>query len=172
MKVILGVTASIAAYKACELASLMVKKGWQVSTIMTEGACKFVSPLTFKALTGNPVFTQVFDSSRTYVYLAEDIQLILIAPATACFISKLAAGIVSDLLSLTVISSNAPVLICPAMNERMYRNQIIQENIQKLKRLGYEFLGPYRGWLSCGHEGEGRLADLEDILKKAEEMVK
>jgi phosphopantothenoylcysteine synthetase/decarboxylase len=169
-KIILGVTGSIACYKACEIASALTQKGYSVYTIMTEGALRFIQPITFRALTGNPVYTDVF-GEESHVKLAKDIDLIVVAPATASFISKLASGIASDLLILTIISSKVPVLICPAMNENMYKNKIIQDNIAKLKEYGYQFLGPYKGWLSCGYEGEGRLADVEDIINKVEEIL-
>ena len=158
-KVLLGVTGSIAAYKSCEIASLLTQNGYEVYTVMTESATKFVTPLTLKTLTGKPVFTDMFADRTIHIHLAEEADFILVAPATANFISKLAGGIASDLLTLTIISSTAPVLICPAMNEKMYKNKIIQENINKLKKYGYEFLG-------CGYVGEGRLADPEDIVNK------
>ena len=165
-KVLLGVTGSIAAYKSCEIASLLTQNGYEVYTVMTESATKFVTPLTLKTLTGKPVFTDMFADRTIHIHLAEEADFILVAPATANFISKLAGGIASDLLTLTIISSTAPVLICPAMNEKMYKNKIIQENVNKLKKYGYEFLGPYKGWLSCGYVGEGRLADPEDIVNE------
>jgi len=171
-KILLGITGSIAAYKACELTSKFVQKGYEVKTIMTPGALKFITPLTFRALTGNEVYTDIFEHKNLHVQLGEWPEIILIVPATASFISKLANGIVSDLLTLTVISSQVKTLICPAMNENMYRNAIMQENIKKLKNAGYLFLGPYKGWFGCGHEGEGRLADIEDIVAKVEELVR
>lgn len=171
-KILLGLTGSIAVYKACDLASKLVQKGYEVMAVMTSGALKFITPLTFRALTGNPVYSDIFEDKNLHISLGEWPDLILIAPATASFISKLANGIVSDLLTLTVVSSSAKVLICPAMNEKMYKNSIIQGNIHKLEKAGYLFLGPYEGWLSCGYKGIGRLADIEDILSKVEEILK
>ncbi len=171
-KIVLGLTGSIACYKAAEVASLLVKKGYQVFTIMTSNAMEFIKPLTFWSLTGNHVYSDMFEAKQTHISLAGEADLILIAPASASFISKLASGITSDLLTLTVIASTAPVLICPAMNEKMYRHKIIQSNIEKLKECKYNFLGPYKGWLSCGHDGEGRLADSGDIVTKVEELLR
>ena len=169
--IVLGLSGSIACYKGAEVASLLTQKGYKVYTVMTDAAGEFISPLTLRSLTGNAVFRDMFENRATHVSLAKEADLILIAPATACFISKLAGGIVSDLLTLTVISSNAAVLICPAMNEQMYKNKIIQDNIEKLKKYGYHFLGPYEGWLSCGYQGKGRLADVIDIVAEAEKFL-
>jgi phosphopantothenoylcysteine synthetase/decarboxylase len=170
--VVLGVTGSIASYKAADLASKLTQRGCRVYTILTESAKKFITPLTFKALTGQDVFDDIFQERQTHISLAKEAELILVAPASASFISKLAVGMVSELLQLTIISSSAEVLICPAMNERMYRNPIIEENIAKLKRYGYHFLGPEKGWLSCGHSGEGRLSAVENIVKRSLELLK
>ncbi len=169
--VVLGLSGSIACYKGAEVASLLTQKGYRVYTIMTNAAQEFITPLTFSALTGNPVFTNMFEGKTTHISLAREADLIVVAPATAALISKLAAGIASDLLTLTVISSRAPVLICPAMNETMYENSIIQDNLKKLKKSGYHLLGPYKGWLSCGYQGEGRLADTADIAAEAEKLL-
>ncbi|MDP8252811.1 MAG: flavoprotein [Candidatus Kaelpia aquatica] len=170
--VLLGVTGSIASYKAADIASKLTQQGCKVYALLTENAKRFITPLTFKALTGQEVFDDMFKERQTHISLAEEADLILVAPASAGFISKLASGIVSELLQLTIISSSAPLLICPAMNENMYRNSIIQENIARLKKHGYNFLGPDKGWLSCGNTGEGRLCDIEDILKKSLELLK
>ncbi len=170
--VLLGVTGSIAGYKAAEIASKLTQQGHKVYTLLTENAKRFITPLTFKALTGQEVFDDMFKERQTHISLAEEADLILVAPASACFISKLASGIVSELLPLTIISSSAPTLICPAMNEKMFRNPIIQDNIAKLKKYGYDFLGPDKGWLSCGHTGEGRLCNIEEILKKSLELLR
>ncbi|HEO64122.1 MAG TPA: phosphopantothenoylcysteine decarboxylase [Candidatus Omnitrophica bacterium] len=170
--VVLGVTGSIACYKAAELASQLTQQGHRVLTVLSGGAQEFIKPLTFRALTGQSVYGDVFDQTTWHISLAKEADLILVAPATACFISKLAAGIVSELLQLTIISASAPVLICPAMNEAMYKNQIIQENIKKLQGCGYNFLGPQKGWLSCGHTGQGRLAETEEIIQHAVRLLK
>jgi len=169
--IILGLSGSIACYKGAEVASLLTQKGHRVYTIMTDAAQKFIAPLTFSSLTGNPVFRNMFEDKAIHVSLAGEADLIIVAPATAALVSKLAAGITSDLLTLTVISSNAPVLICPAMNESMYKNRIIQDSLSKLKEYGYHLLGPYKGWLSCGYQGEGRLADTADIVAEAEKLL-
>jgi len=130
--VLLGVTGSIASYKAADIASKLTQQDYKVYTLLTENAKRFITPLTFEALTGQEVFDDMFKERQTHISLAGEADLILVAPASACFISKLASGIVSELLQLTIISSSAPVLICPAMNENMYRNPIMKENIAKL----------------------------------------
>lgn len=169
--ILLGVTGSIACYKSCEIASSLTQKGYNVSAILTKGALEFIKPLTFRTLTDNPVYSDIFEEKMTHISLAQSADLIVVAPASASFISKLAQGLASDILTLTIISSSAPVLICPAMNELMYKNKITQSNIEKLKHYGYHFLGPYKGWLSCGLEGEGRLADVPDIVARIEKLV-
>ena len=169
--IVLGLSGSIACYKSAEVASLLTQKGYKVYTIMTDAAQEFITPLTFSALTGNSVFTDIFEGQTTHISLAREADLIIVAPATAALISKLAAGIASDLLTLTIISSRTPVLICPAMNEIMYENNIIQDNLKKLKKSGYHLLGPYEGWLSCGYKGKGRLADIADIIAEAEKLL-
>lgn len=173
-KILLGVCGSIASYKACEVASMLTKQNFLVYTIITPGGLKFIRPLTFQALTGNPVYCDIFEQKfdTPHIRLAQDVDLIAVVPATASFISCLSLGICSDLLTLTILSSQKPVLICPAMNENLYQNEIVQDNIEKLKNLGYHFLGPEEGWLSCGYRGKGRLADPGKIVKKIKEILK
>jgi phosphopantothenoylcysteine decarboxylase/phosphopantothenate--cysteine ligase len=173
--IVLGVTGSIASYKAAELVSGLVKKGYDVSVVMTEEAGRFIAPLTFQALSGNRVYAGMFDVPEEWdakhVSLAKKAAAIVIAPATANIIGKLASGICDDLLTCAVTASKAPVLIAPAMNDAMYNNRIVQENIAKLKRNGYKFVGPKEGRLACGDVAIGCLADIEDIIRQVEKLA-
>lgn len=175
-EVILGITGSIAIYKSCEIANLLRKTGYSVTVIMTQEATKFLAPLTLQAISGNRVFTDIFASSVTWdplhTSLGEKADLVLIAPATANIIGKIVNGICDDLLTCTVLSTQAKILIAPAMNERMYRNKIVQHNIERLKSEGYTFIGPTRGRLICGVEGIGHLADVDTIVKEVEKILK
>jgi phosphopantothenoylcysteine decarboxylase/phosphopantothenate--cysteine ligase len=170
-EIVLGVTGGIAAYKAVELLRLLTKAGANVHVIMTRAAQEFVTPLTFQTLSMNPVATDLFSlvSEREigHISLADRAELVIIAPATANLIGKIAGGIADDLLSTTVMATEAPVLIAPAMNVNMYQNPIYRENEEKLRRHGYLFVEPARGLLACGWEGEGKLQDPEVILEEA-----
>jgi phosphopantothenoylcysteine decarboxylase/phosphopantothenate--cysteine ligase len=173
---VLGVTGGIACYKAVELARLMVKDGFAVRVIMTHGAREFVTPLTFQTLSGNPVATDTFDLTQEseigHIKLADSADIFVIAPATANVISKIAAGIADDLLTTVLMATKAPVLIAPAMNIHMYENPIIQENIRKLRRVGYHFIEPAEGFLACGYEGKGRLPEPENILEEIRRILR
>ncbi len=166
--IVLGVTGSIAAYKAAEIASELTKAGAEVNVIMTREATEFVTPLTFRSITGRPVITEMFDMvsefSVEHVALAVAAEVVVIAPATANAIAKIAAGIADDMLTGTVLATKAPVIIAPAMNVNMYQNPITQENLNKLKARGFHIVGPASGWLACGMTGPGRLADPEEII--------
>jgi phosphopantothenoylcysteine decarboxylase/phosphopantothenate--cysteine ligase len=166
--VVLGVTGSIAAYKAADLASKLTQAGARVEVIMTESATEFLAPLTFRNITGRPVVTSMFDLTSEYsvehVALAEAADTVVIAPATANIIAKLACGISDDMLSCTVLATKAPVIVGPAMNVNMYENQVTQQNISKLKDRGFTFVGPDYGRLASGKKGLGRLVDVEEIL--------
>jgi phosphopantothenoylcysteine decarboxylase / phosphopantothenate---cysteine ligase len=166
--VVLGVTGSIAAYKAAELASQLTQAGAVVPVVMTEEAVQFVSPVTFRALTGRPVVTEMFDLASEFsiehVSLARAADIVVVAPATANIIAKLAAGMADDMLCCTVLATRAPVLIAPAMETRMYDNQATQDNLSELKSRGFIMVGPSAGWLASGREGLGRLADVNEIL--------
>ena len=168
--VVLGVTGGIAAYKAAMLASDLVKSGANVDVIMTENACEFITPATFRTITKNPVTTNTFSEPKIYeinhISLAHKADVFLIAPATANIIGKIASGIADDMLSTTVMATKAPVIIAPAMNCDMYENPIVQENIEKLKKFGYIFAEPEEGRLVCGDVGKGRLCSGETILEK------
>ena len=175
-KIILGVSGSIAAYKAGDIIRRLREGGFGVSVIMTKEAEAFIASLTLAALSGGKVYRGMF-SAREYadvehVSLADEASLILIAPATANIIAKIASGICDDLLTTTVCASTSKVLIAPAMNKNMYRNKIVKENIAKLTKLGYKFIPPRKGKLACGKTGEGCLATIEDIIKAVKRGAK
>ncbi len=173
--ILLGVTGSIAAYKACELISLLKKKGMSVRCVLSRDAGKFVTPLTMETLTGKKVGSDMFElpeeRNPEHISLADEADVILVAPATADIIGKIASGICDDLLSCTVCAASSPVILAPAMNDRMYNNPIVQDKITYLKSKGYHFVDPIKGNLACGREGMGHLASLEDIIKKTEEVL-
>lgn len=166
--VILGVTGGIAAYKAADIASKLTQAGFVVKTIMTKSATEFITPLTFRNLTGQPVVTDMFELSSEYsvehVALAEEADVVLIAPATANIIAKIACGIADDSLTCTVLATEAPVFVAPAMNDNMYKNPVTQENIEKLKVRGFSIIEPELGRLASGKVGKGRLAETAKIL--------
>lgn len=166
--VVLGVTGGIAAYKAAELASTMVKKGIGVYVIMTRHATEFVAPLTFETLTNHPVVVDMFMRNTPWevehISLAKRADAFLVAPASANFIGKLACGIADDMLSTTAMATTAPMVIAPAMNMNMYASAAVQENLGALQRRGALIVSPGVGRLACGDIGPGRLADLPDIL--------
>jgi len=174
--VVLGVTGGIACYKAVELVRLLVKNGFKVRVIMTRGAMEFVTPLTFQTLSGNPVATETFsltqESEIGHINLADSADLFVIAPATANVIGKLASGIADDLLTTVLMATQAPVLLAPAMNIHMYENVIVQENLRKLRRVGYRIMDPAEGYLACGYEGKGRLPDPEKISDEIERLLR
>ena len=166
--VVLGVTGSIAAYKAAELASQLAQAGAKVDVVMTEAAIEFIAPLTFRNITGRPVVTKMFELASEYsvehVALAESADVVVIAPATADIIAKIAAGIADDMLCCTVLATKAPVILAPAMHEAMYENSVTQDNLGKLKSRGFTVIGPAYGRLASGDVGMGRLVDLNEIL--------
>ena len=174
-RIIVGVTGSIAAYKAADIVSSLVKKGDEVQAVMTEAAQRFVQPLTFQSLSGRPVITDLFKTYEQYdplhIKLADWADAILVAPASAAFMGRIAAGIIEDVLSCTIYASSAPVLFAPAMNTRMWNHPVTQENVKNLKKIGYLFVGPVEGRLASGYEGMGRLAALEDILAGLETVI-
>lgn len=169
-KVVIGVTGGIAAYKACELVRLLATDGADVHVVMTRGATQFVTPMTFQALSKNPVRTEIFDLSEEsrmgHIDLADLADLIVIAPASADFIGKASHGICDDLLTTVVCATRAPVILCPAMNVHMFENPIVQENIVRLKKLGWQVVGPASGDLACGYEGLGRLVESAEIFEE------
>jgi len=167
-KVVLGVTGGIAAYKAAELARMLVKNGVAVKVIMTEHAGKFITPLTFQVLSGHPVFTDMFSQEHydmNHISLAAYGDVMVVAPATANIIGKMAAGIADDLLSTVLLATKAPVIVCPAMNDQMFMHPAVQENIEVLKKRGVGIVAPGYGELACKTAGTGRLAELDHIME-------
>ncbi|GAV25028.1 phosphopantothenoylcysteine decarboxylase [Carboxydothermus islandicus] len=172
-KIILGISGGIAAYKTVELARELTKKGYQVFPVLTSGAENFVSSLSLTTVTGNKVLKEVFTEADPilHITLTDEADLILIAPATANIIGKIAHGIADDLLTTIVAAKNCPVLICPAMNTRMYQNSIVQENLKRLVAHGFNILEPDSGSLACGHVGPGRLPDIPEIVAEVEKLL-
>lgn len=167
-QVVLGITGCIAAYKAAELVRQLVKNGAQVHVIMTENARQFVSPLTFQTLSGNIVVTELFklyeEKLIGHIALAQRADILVVAPATANILGKAAGGIADDVLSTVLLATRAPVLFAPAMNDGMWENPVVQQNIRILTDRGFYFADPEWGDLACGSQGTGRLADVDDIL--------
>jgi phosphopantothenoylcysteine decarboxylase / phosphopantothenate---cysteine ligase len=166
--VLLGLTGGIACYKAAELARLLIKAGARVDTVMTKSAAHFITPLTMQTLTGNPVHTDLFnlieESEIGHISLAQRADIFVIAPASANCLGKIASGIADDFLTTVVLATEAPVLFCPSMNDKMWANPIVQENVSKLKNRGYHFLDPAAGELACKTSGVGRLPEPTAIL--------
>jgi len=173
--IVLGVTGSIAAYKAAEIASQLTQSRAKVNVILTEEAVQFIAPVTFRAITGRPVVCEMFDLASEFsiehVSLAKAADIVIIAPATANVIAKLATGIADDMLCCTVLATKAPVLIAPAMETNMYDNPITQDNLSKLRARDFVIVGPASGWLASGKEGLGRLADVNDIIGSIRQML-
>jgi phosphopantothenoylcysteine decarboxylase/phosphopantothenate--cysteine ligase len=174
-KIVLGVTGGIAAYKAAELVRALIKKRAQVKVVMTKNAMEFITPLTMQTLSQNQVYTDMFIQAAQYemahITLAEYADAFVIAPATANIIGKIASGICDDLLSTTIMAQDKPTLICPAMNGKMLANPILQDNISRLKKLGYVIMESAEGELACKTEGKGRLPEVEDIVEVVESML-
>jgi phosphopantothenoylcysteine decarboxylase len=173
--IILGVAGSIAAYKAADLTSKLVKRGHAVFVVMTENATSFVAPMTFQTLSKNPVTSGVFDEREswrpTHIDLADRADLFLVAPATANVLAKLALGICGDALTSIALATQAPVLIAPAMNGKMWLHPATQKNAATLRARGASFIGPEEGMLACGYEGIGRLWNVDEIVAKADEIL-
>jgi len=173
--IVLGITGGIAAYKAAEIASQLTQAGAKVNVIMTGEAIQFISPITFRAVTGRPVVTEMFDLASEFsiehVSLAQAADIVVIAPATANIIAKLAAGIADDMLCCTVLATRAPVVIAPAMETNMYNNPVTQDNLSKLKARNFVIIGPATGWLASGKQGLGRLADINEIVGRIRQVM-
>lgn len=171
----IGVTGGIAVYKVAQLVSSLAAAGAAVRVMMTGSAREFVTPLTFQTLSGRRVYTDLFErpagGAVQHIDLATSSDLVLLAPATANIIGKIACGIADDLISTVVMAAGCPVIICPAMNVNMYHNPVVQRNLTSLRDLGYHFVEPGVGRLACGAEGRGRLADLELIMDKIESIL-
>ena len=163
----MGITGGIAAYRACELVRSLVKNRAQVRCVMTKNASRFITPLTLQTLSGNKVASSLFDltseSEIDHIKTADEADAVVVAPASASFIGKIASGIADSLLATVILATKAPVIICPAMNMNMYSNSIVQENIEKLRRHGFTLVEPGEGDLACGWTGKGRLAETEII---------
>ena len=174
--IILGVSGSIACYKAADLASSLTQSGLNVHVVMTRHATEFVSPLTFQTLSRNPVTTGIFDEKESWhpghIALADSADLLLIAPATANTLAKLACGIADDALTSIALAVTCPLLIAPAMNGKMWLHAATQENVARLKNRGATFLGPEEGLLACGYEGVGRLWNTSDIAAEALKILR
>ena len=173
--IVLGVTGSIAAYKSAELTSLLVKQGHEVFVVMTQDATEFIAPLTLQTLSKNPVMTSFYDEKENWrpghIDLADRANLLLIAPATAHIIAELAHGLAGHPLAAMALATRAAILIAPAMNGKMWQHHATQENVEKLKARGVEFIGPEEGMLACGYEGLGRLWNVNDIAFRAEFLL-
>jgi phosphopantothenoylcysteine decarboxylase/phosphopantothenate--cysteine ligase len=174
-KVVVGITGGIAAYKAAEFVRLLVKEEVDVHVVMTENAQKFIAPLTFQTLSGNPVVSDPFalleDATIGHIALADLAELVVILPATANIIGKIAHGIADDFLSTMVMATKAPVLFVPSMNVNMWENKALQKNIQTLLEMGYHLLEPGEGELACHWYGKGRLPELNEVMEKMEDIL-
>lgn len=176
-EILLGVTGSIAAYKAAEIVRLCNKAGVGVTVVMTENAVRFVAPLTFSALTGRAVFTSMWAEEggrfdENHISLRDRAEMLVIAPATANIIAKIRAGIADDLLSTTALSMKGPVLVAPAMNTVMFENAAVRDNIAALKERDVVFAEPGTGELACGDSGKGRLAEPKEIVERITELLR
>lgn len=173
--IILGVSGSIAAYKAADLASKLVKRGCELHVVMTEQACRFVTPLTFQTLSRNPVVTGASNAQQGWkpghIDLADRADLLLVAPATANIIAELAHGLAHHPLAEIALATLAPVLIAPAMNGKMWQHPATQHNVSLLRSRGVNFIGPEAGLLACGYEGLGRLWNVDEIVGRAIELL-
>ena len=174
-KIILGVTGSIAAFKGAALASALVRAGHGVHAVLTRNACQFITPLTFQAITSNRVSVDMFDPAANYdpshVALARGAKLLVIAPASANIIAKMAAGIADDMLSTTFLSVDCPVLVAPAMHASMYTNAAVKENVKLLSSRGVHFVGPQEGRLASGDTGPGRMSEPAEIAAEIEKIL-
>ena len=174
--IVLGVTGSIAAYKAADLTSLLVKKGHDVHVVMTESARRFITPLTLQTLSKHPVTTDVFDEQEGWcpghIELADRADLLLIAPASAAALARLACGLADDAITCIGLATRAPVVIAPAMNGKMWSHPATVQNTETLRTRGAHFIGPDEGLLACGYEGAGRLWPVDDIAAQADEILR
>lgn len=174
--IVIGMTGGIACYKVCEIISYYVREGANIDVIMTKHAMEFITPLTIETLSKNKVVVDMFMPKDhldvEHISLARKADLFLVIPATANIIGKVANGIADDMLSTTIMATSAPVIFAPAMNNGMYENKIVQENIAKLKKYGYAFIDPQEGNLACGYKAIGKLADKKTITQFVEGILK
>ena len=173
--VVVGLSGGIACYKACDVVRLLAREGLRVRVVMTAGATRFVTPLTLQALSGHPVGTDVFDLTQEseigHIRVADEADAVVIAPATADVLAKMAHGIADDLLTTILLATRAPVLVAPAMNVHMWEHPATQANVGILRKRGVTTVGPGVGSLACGYEGAGRLAEPEEIVERALQLV-
>ena len=173
--IIVGITGGIAAYKACEIVSHLTREGANVDVVMTQNATQFITPLTLETLSKNKVVVDMFEKTHhtqvEHISLAQKADLFLIAPATANILGKVANGIADDMLSTTIMATRAPVVFAPAMNNNMYTNAIVQDNINKLKKFGYHFVEPTEGNLACGYKAVGKLANKQTIVEYIQKLL-
>src|SRR5712664_4005445 len=181
MRITLGVTGGVAAYKAAELVRRLQQDGFSVQVVMTRGAREFITPLTFAALTGQKVITDLFgnspneanlESAIEHIAVAQRTDLLLVVPATADVIAKFARGIADDFLSTLYLATTAPVVVAPAMNVNMWNHAATQENVEMLRARGVKIVDPDEGYLACGMTGAGRLAGQDDIIAAVREVLK
>jgi phosphopantothenoylcysteine synthetase/decarboxylase len=169
-RIVLGVTGSIAAYRAADLASQLTKEGHEIDVVLTDEALRFITPLTFQALTRREVYTRENDGMRdgqpAHISLADRADLVVVAPATAHLLAQMAHGLAPDLLTSLLLATPAPVLVAPAMNGKMWNHPATQENVILLRKRGVNFVGPEAGLLACGYEGIGRLWPVAEIAKE------
>jgi phosphopantothenoylcysteine decarboxylase/phosphopantothenate--cysteine ligase len=173
-EVVLGITGSIGAYKAGDLARQLREAGYAVTCVLTRRATKFITAVTLQALSERPAYSELFDTGQPHILhttLAERARLVVVAPATANIIGKYASGLADDLLSCILLATRAKLLFAPAMNVHMWQHPVVQRNVQTLKRLGVRFIGPDVGKLACGYEAIGHLAETEDIVRAARQLV-
>lgn len=175
--IIIGVTGSVACYKALDVIRGLKRLGFSCEVVLTKEAGEFIKPILFQSISGNKVVTSDLfaipeEWDLAHISLAEKADLVLVAPATANIIGKAASGIYDDMLTCTICATKAPVLFAPAMNSGMYNNKIVQENIQRLKKSGYHFTGPIKGKLACGTEGIGHIQDVEKIINEVKRLLK
>ncbi len=175
-RIIVAVCGGIAAYKVADVVSKLVQQGAAITVAMTAEAQKFVGPLTFEALSGRKVRTDCFDladsSDPQHIALTENSDLMLIAPATANMIAKIAHGLCDDIVSLLVCAASCPVVLAPSMNNHMWKNPVTRENVAKLQALGYEMIGPDSGWLACRNVGPGRMTEPGQIVGRIIELLR
>ena len=176
LNIIIGITGGIAAYKACGIVSYLKQQGANINVIMTKNSCNFITPLTLETLSKNKVIVDMFEeedySEVKHISLARKADLFLIVPSTANIIGKVANGIADDMLSTTIMATEAPVIFAPAMNNGMYENPIVQNNLEKLKSYGYKIIEPSIGHLACGYEAKGKLPKSEEIIDYVKVLVK
>lgn len=174
-RILLGVTGSIAAYKAADLCSRLCKAGHEVTVVMTQGATHLVGPLTFATLTGRPVLTNLWDREEwarvEHIDLTDRADLVVVAPATANLLGKAAHGIADDMLTTILLAAASPILCVPAMNPRMWAHPLVRENAARLRKAGWRFLDPAEGTVACGHTGQGRMREPEEIHAEIDRML-